>query len=121
MSVVGLAAVAAAVFLSVSYCLRFIYDYRLSDHAVEVLLFGLIPVWNLPFEEIQAIRKVSWRELGIGRSAFRRMLRVGNRLFGQSVLITRKRGWVLHVVVTPKDADGFVSRIERELDPTLRD
>lgn len=39
------------------------------------------------------------------------MLRLGNRLAGQCVLIQRRTGWFRRIAVTPDDADGFIGQV----------
>jgi hypothetical protein len=87
--------------------LRFLYDYRVHNHAIEVVLFHLLPVYRIPIANIESIQKASWSELGIGGST----LRLGNRVFGQGVLIRSRSGWFRRVVISPEDADRFISRV----------
>jgi hypothetical protein len=89
--------------LWVMFVLRFIYNYRFTGSAVEVVLFHAIPVYRIPVANIKWCRKASWRELGLGGLT----LRLGNRLVSRCVLIEKRTGWLRHIVITPSDPDGF--------------
>jgi hypothetical protein len=98
---------AAVVLFAVVWGLRFVYGYRVENHAVEIVLFHALPVYRVPVDDIELIQKVSWSELGAGGS----ILRLGNRLAGQCVLIQRRGGRFQRIVITPDDADGFISQV----------
>ncbi len=98
---------AALVLFAVIYGLRFVFGYRVANHAVEIVLFHALPVYRLPVDNIELIQKVSWRELGAGGS----ILRLGNRFARQCVLIQRRGGRFRRIVVTPDDADGFIGQV----------
>ena len=89
--------------------LRFIYDYRVGNQAVGVVLFRVVPVYRLPFEQIEQIGKTSWKQLGIGGVG---ALRFDNRFTGQRVLIQKRTGLIRRVVITPDQPDEFISQVE---------
>jgi hypothetical protein len=91
----------------VIYSLRFVYGYRLANRKIEVVLFHVLPVYWVRIEDIETIRKASWSELGV----FDTILRMGNRLFGECVLIQKRKGVFRRVVITPHNADGFISQV----------
>jgi hypothetical protein len=99
----------AALWLCVAiYMLRFVYGYRLKNGNIQVTLFHVLPIYRIRIEDIETIRKASaWRELGL----FDSTLRMGNRLFGDAVLIGKRKGVVRRVVITPPDANAFVSQV----------
>jgi hypothetical protein len=98
---------ACLVLVAVVFGLRLLYGYRVRDQAIEVVLFHVLPVYRLPLEDIEQIRKASWSELGVGG----RTLRLGNRFARQSVLIQRRSGWIRRIVITPDDPDRFISEV----------
>lgn len=98
---------AALILIAVIYGLRFGYSYRVENRAVEIVLFHTLPVYRVPVDDIDRIQKASWGELGIGDV----ILRLGNRLGGQCVLIQRRTGRFRRIVVTPNDADGFIGQV----------
>ena len=101
--------VATALVALVVLCLRFIYDYRINDRAIEVLLFRLIPLYRLPFDNIESIKKISLREAGLGGFT----IRLGNRIMGARLLITKKRGLFKKIIITPDKIDEFINELER--------
>lgn len=98
---------AALILVAVIYGFRFVYSYRVENRAVEIVLFHTLPVYRVPIDDIDRIQKASWGELGIGGV----ILRLGNRPGGQCVLIQRRTGRFRSIVVTPDDADGFISQV----------
>ena len=103
------------VFASV-YGLRFVYEYRVKNRAVEIVLFHLLLVYRVPVRDIDLIKKISWREASAGGG----ILRLGNRLTTQCVLIHKRRGWVRRIVITPEDPDGFVGRVVKDKQGAVR-
>ena len=100
-----LAAVGAVlVFVAVLYGLRFLYGYRVQSGAIEIVLFQALPIYRLPVEQIEVIRKVSWNKTGSA-------IRLGNRLTRECVLIQKREGWFRRIVITPSDADEFISQV----------
>ena len=97
----------ALVLLVVIYSLRFLYGYRLANCAVEIILFRALPVYRIPVRDIELIQKASWRKLGIGGTT----LRLGNRLARECVLIQKRTGLIRRIVITPDDADRFISQV----------
>lgn len=92
----------------VIYMLRFVYGYRLKNGTIQVTLFHVLPLYWIRVDDIETIRKASsWRELGIADTT----LRMGNRLFGDAVLIGKRKGLVRRVVITPPDANAFISQV----------
>jgi hypothetical protein len=108
MNLVGSIIGAAVVFFLVAqFGLRFVYDYRVTGGAVEIVLFRTLPVWRIPFLDIESVRIASWKELNLlGFTT----LRLGNRFTSRYVVI-KKRGWFRAVAITPADAEKFASQI----------
>ncbi len=104
---------AALVAVAAIYGLRFVYGYRVANHAVEIVLFHTLPVYRVPVDDIKLIQKVPRSELGAGGSS----LRLGNRLAVQCVLIEKRGGRFPRIVITPNDPDGFVNQVAAEVAP----
>lgn len=98
---------AALIFVAVAFGLQFLYGYRVKNRAIEVVLVHALPIYRLPIENIESIRKVSWKELGVGGTA----LRLGNRFTGECVLIQTRNGWFRRIVITPNDVDEFINQV----------
>jgi len=94
--------------IGVPFVLRQIYDYRVTDGAIEIVLFRTLPVYRVHFDDIESVKILSWREL---RLASITTLRMGNRLAKRYILITRKSGWFRYLAITPADPDSFVAQI----------
>ncbi|WP_284321699.1 hypothetical protein [Dyella acidisoli] len=97
-----------AIILCATVCtLRFVYDYRVKNHSIEIVLFRALPIYRIPVDNIDLIQKSSWLGLGIGGAA----LRFGNRIFGTCVLVRRRSGLFRRIVITPEDADKFINDV----------
>jgi hypothetical protein len=99
--------------------LRLLYGYRVRNHAVEVVLFHVLPVYRVPVDNIELIRKVLFKEALFGFWSLRELvsafstLRLGNRIFGPWVLIQKRNGWIRRILITPNDADAFIREVAR--------
>lgn len=82
--------------------------YRLTDDAIEFVMFGNLRVWRSSFKDISDIRSVSF-----ARSFVLPALHLMNRPFAQYVLVRRRRGVFRWVLITP-DQPQEVIRIVRE-------
>ena len=89
---------------------RYLYSYTISKDSIRVVLFGKIPLFRIPFSNIAEIRKISFKEALIDIEYFS-TLRFGNRIWGDGVLIRRKEGFFKIIVITPDNADEFISKI----------
>lgn len=100
---------AIALLCVVIYCLRFLYDYRVREDSIEVLLFRLIPIYRIRIQNIESIDVIGWRELGVGVFT----LRLGNRLVLHDMVLIRKRGFIRSIVITPSNPYDFVAQVRR--------
>jgi hypothetical protein len=96
----------ALVLLFGQYGLRLIYGYKLTSDGIWIVLFNLVPVYKIPFKNVTNIHKCSFLEVGPHKIT---LLRLGNRLWGNFVLI-KKSGVVRSIVITPNNAEEFVER-----------
>jgi hypothetical protein len=109
---IGLTVISAGL---AQYGLRLLYNYRISDDCVQVVLFNLVPLRRVPFSNIAEIKKVTRGEVSWNPFSVELW---GNRLFGQVVLIRKKRGLVRAMLITPDNADSFVQDTEAHLTKT---
>lgn len=95
------------------YLWRYIYNYRISERGIEILLFGIMPLMCMHFKDIVEIKIVPlsqiWPWVSI-RMFF--TLRYGNRFWGQAVLVRRQHGIFRAVIITPDDAENFVEKVK---------
>jgi hypothetical protein len=56
---------AAVVLFAVVWGLRFVYGYRVENHAVEIVLFHALPVYRVPVDEIELIQRYRGASLGL--------------------------------------------------------
>jgi hypothetical protein len=103
--VLFLAAVPMALVLNVLY--PYLCDVRLGATDVEIVALKRIVVWAIPRDEIIRFDKVSFLE---GAFAFH----IPTRLFGQRVLLTRDRGLIRRISVTPRDAEQFCNAFREQ-------
>jgi hypothetical protein len=103
--VIFLAAIPMALVLNFLY--PYLCDVRLGATDVEFVMFKSIVVWAIPRDEIIRFDKVSFLE---GAFAFH----IPSRLFGQRVLLTRDRGFIRRITVTPSDVEQFCNAFREQ-------
>lgn len=91
-----------------------VVDYRLTDVALEVTVFGAIGLRRVPYEEIMAVRRVGWSELFTREARWAESL--GSNIFRPLVLV-RRRGRRRPTIVTPAHTDAFVAALQARLGP----
>ena len=98
-------AVATIVFAAVLLCAVATLRYRITERAVEVILFGRC-VRRIRLEDIDYVRRGSalWNEHWTNFKTW------------NSVTLRRKSGWVRNFVITPGDPGGFIAELEQKLE-----
>ena len=93
---------------------RLVISYEVTQKGIGVLLLGIVPIVRVTYGEMAAAKLVSWntvlspRKLGPFAT-----LRLGNRLIGRGVLITRTRGLFKQILISPTNPVKFVEEIIR--------
>jgi type IV secretory pathway VirB6-like protein len=106
--VTGLVIVGIATIVLLQLFLRYIYDYEIKGDQVRVLLFRVVPVMTIAISNIREIKECPPIELW--KPTF--VLKFGNRLWGDCVLIRKNRGLLRSVVITPDNAHEFVEHVK---------
>src|SRR6188768_3299449 len=106
-----------AIGLTAIYSLRFLYDYRIANGAIEVLLFRTLSVYRIPISNIEQIGIPNRRDLWISPLVRPFVLRLGNRFRRNPVLIQRRTGLIRNVVITPDEPDRFIDQVRALLPP----
>jgi hypothetical protein len=104
---VGVVGAVLSIFLVFQFGRRLIYDYRITDGGIDIVLLRALPIWRIPFDDIESVRIASWKELNLGFTT----LRLGNRFTSRYLVIKKRRGWFRYVAITPVDAEKFASQI----------
>jgi hypothetical protein len=106
---VGLLIWITAVVLFAQFGLRFVITYKITSHAIEVILCGVVPLKRISFADITSVEIVSFKDLNpLANVRSILAVRLGNRLFGKGVLVTQKSGLFRRSVLTPDNPDEFV-------------
>ena len=92
-----------------------LFVYRTTDKRLEVVLLGIIPLVRVPFEDIEEIRKGSPRDFLHAKEFNYSPVNLRSRLFGQTVIVRRKKGILRAILITPRDVDGFVAAVQGKL------
>jgi hypothetical protein len=104
----GLVGVAVAL-LVFQYAARYVYNYKLSGSGITLVLFGVLPIMLVRTADIRTVEHISFgRALGVGEIF---ALRLGNRLWGGSILIRKSQGLVRTILITPDDSKGFMDEL----------
>jgi len=88
-----------------------LYAYRIGNKSIEVVLFKFWTALDIPFDDIESIRKVRRSELKPDLQT----MRIGNSLSSQKVLIKRHSGRIKKIVLTPPDAEDFLKQVYQAL------
>lgn len=96
------------------YVAHYIYDYKTQGRSVCILLFKKIPLSQIAFENIAEIRKISYKEAVFGKETLM-ALRLGNRIWGDIILIRKKKGIIKTILITPDNATQFLQQVKSHL------
>src|SRR5260221_9550590 len=84
--------------------------YRLSDTAIEVVLFRRFCIWQIRFREIGEIKPIFWIQILTTPA-----LHLQNRPFAQYVLIRRVRGIFRYIFLTPDKPLRFIGSVQNKI------
>ena len=91
---------------------EYVYDYGLSDTAVEFLVFRKIKVWTVPFNEITAVEPASWQDFfSLKQIPFGFV----SHPLGKYVFIKRNKGILKHIIVTPNNQSEFLDKVRSKI------
>jgi hypothetical protein len=97
--------------LATQLLLRYVFRYEVTEKAIKGLLFGIIPVFTLPVEDLVDVRRCSPLEVIRTPLAWR----WGNRMWGAAVLVTRRRGLIRKTLLSPDAPDVFVDDVRAKM------
>ena len=93
---------------------RYFYNYRIGRSGIDFLILGAFSSMRIGFRNIAEIKVASFEDLlfpwKLGTFF---AVSAGNRVFGEIVLIRKRKGFSRVVLITPDNAEDFV-RIVRE-------
>jgi hypothetical protein len=115
-AVLGCAALASALGLF-HFGARRIYGYALTSAGIEVRLFARFPVYRISLRSVE--RVVFWSPSLSDLTAIG-TLRLGNRLVGTAVVITRRRGFPRRIIITPDNPRAFAAALRRRVEDVRR-
>jgi len=98
--------------LILQYGLRCLYGYNISRNGLEFKVFRLLVVKTIPFKEIVSaevlppVKVFPWTSFKMFFA-----LRLGNRIWGDFVLIERDRGIFRRIILTPENGSEFIDSI----------
>lgn len=97
---------------------RFVISYRVTDTALHVIAFHIIPIWYIRLDNINEIKTVAFRDFlpwNTGMQSFG-WLNMGNRFYApKGVLVEKKRGMIRKTYLTPDNPDAFVTEINNKI------
>ena len=101
-------------FFGVQYTLRYLVTYRLSGEHLEVRFLGVTLI-RISRGEISEVRVVRPGEYFTSLLTMFGSLRIGNRMWGNTVLVRLDRGLFRNLIITPDDPDAMVSALKADL------
>lgn len=98
------------------FATRYVYNFKIKEYSIEVVLFGKIPMMRIHFNNIVEIKKTSYKEMMfmISRLWPLKVL-ICNRIWGELILVRQKKGIFKVVFITTDDADGFIQEVLQRL------
>lgn len=93
---------------TVQLLLRHIFRYQISSKAIRGLLFGSLPLFSVPLDDVIEVRRCAAREVIVTPLAWR----WGNRIWGSAVLIVRRHGIIRKIFLSPDAPDTFVADVK---------
>ncbi len=93
---------------------RYLYNYRVTDDEIQIVLFGRIPLRRIPVRDIVEVRRVANTAINpISNPEVFYSERWGNRIWGNTVFIQKARGLSRRLLITPDDPDEFIRQVSR--------
>lgn len=87
---------------------KYIYNYRITDSSVEVVLVGKIPIYKISLRDIDSVEEIGFKDTLTDFFA----IRFGNRLLGPGLRISLSKGIVRKVLITPDNPEKFKMEID---------
>jgi hypothetical protein len=99
----------------IHFITRYVYNYKLQDSGIRIMLFRIIPLVLIPYNYIKDIRRVTWvsyyKTIGIGV-----YLHCPSRIWGHHVLIEDKKKRISrYTLITPDNPDEFIAEVKKHL------
>jgi hypothetical protein len=108
MKYVFIVAIALALFLVIGqFVLRYLYSYEVRASEIRILLFSLIPIVRIPMSNVAEVTSPAPRPYWLSPWY---ALRLGNRIFGEAVLIRKRRGLIKSIIIAPDDPARFIEQ-----------
>lgn len=86
--------------------MRFVISYRIREGAVDVRLMKLLTIVRLRPRDVVKVEKV--RALSLRAVVSSQLAAsLGNRLWGDCLIVTKRRGIVRRILITPDDVDAY--------------
>jgi hypothetical protein len=102
----------AAIVAFAAFGMKYVFDYRITERGLYILLARLIPLKVLPLRKIVAVERGPF-DRNFWRWGVFTSLRLGNRLRGEAVLVKTRGLPITGVIVTPADPDLFERDLRR--------
>lgn len=87
---------------------RLLISYRITDKDIKILLFHFIPIYKIPFTNIEKIYEQKFHEVFLIPG-----WHFPSMIFSKRVTIELKDAWFKYVFLTPKDTNSFIQEIKR--------
>ena len=92
-----------------------LFIYRITETGIKIDFFGIIRIIHVSFEDIEEIYKGSFKDFFHAKTFNYVPINLRSRLFGQTVVVKKRKGIVRAILITPEDIDGFLSEIQRKI------
>jgi hypothetical protein len=105
----------AAVVVFLAFGMKYVFDYRVTERGLYLVLARVLPLKLLPIRKIAAVQRGPF-DRNFWRSGIFTNLRLGNRLRGELVWVKTRGLPMTGVLVTPQDPGAFERDLNRVLE-----
>jgi hypothetical protein len=105
----------AAVLAFLAFGMKYVFDYRVTERGLYLVLARVLPLKLLPIRKIAAVQRGPF-DRNFWRWGVFTNLRLGNRLRGELVWVKTRGLPMTGVLVTPQDPDAFERDLNRVLE-----
>ena len=92
---------------------RLMVSYTFTPESLNVYSFGIIPRAKIKYSDIGHVERTHDINSRGAIDRFSTILDVANQLHGEGIVIEKKTGLYMYVVLSPDDPDQFLAKLEQ--------
>ena len=88
-------------------------SYKFTPDSLNVYSYGIIPRIRIKYADIGHVERTHDINQRGAIDRFSTLLDVTNKLFGEGIVIEKKTGIYMYVVLSPEDPDRFLDKLDQ--------